>query len=434
MPNDELTAAAELAPLSGQLREFLAWLGDGRKLTQTGRIGLADARHLVELLGTGDTMDQEIGGKIFKTQSSEELSGLMRVVEWAKAARLVRVTGGKLVPTRKNAALADRPLDLVLKLLEAYPKLGKSLFPRGYWRQSLVGDEFAAIGPALLTALLRSSGPVLTADLAGMADGMIEARYVLSVLTPVQRDRLHSAVDADIRIAMSHLQELGVAIVSRNSDEVGQYGNLDWSKATAELTDLGRYAIRRLRGMAAPGDPVLTIRVALLDVDSPQVWRRVLVPASFTLDRVHMVIQEAMGWQNSHLHEFRIADREYGMQEMNEFDDFEILDEKKFCIGDLAKPGDVIQYRYDFGDCWDHELAIEVAGEAVADVIYPACTDGLGACPPEDVGGTPGFADLKQVLAGPPSPQRDEMRAWAGDDYDPARFDLATANVAVGSA
>lgn len=434
MPDDELTAAAEHAPLTGQVREFLAWLGDGRKLTQTGRIGLADARHLVELLGTGDKMDPEIGGKVFKTKSSEELSGLMRVVEWAKAARLVRVTGGKLVPARKNAALADRPLDLVLKLLEVYPKLGKPLFPRGHWRQSLVGDEFATIGPALLTELLRSPGPVPTADLGDMTDGMIEARYVLHTLTPTQRDNLRRTVETDVRIAMSHLQALGVTIVNRNSDDVGQYGNLDWSRATAELTDLGRHAIRRLKGTAAPGDPVLTIRVTLLGVDSPEVWRRVLVPASFTLDRVHMVIQEAMGWQNSHLHEFRIAGREYGMREIDEFDDFHTLDEKKFRIGDLVKPGDVIEYRYDFGDCWDHELAIEATGEAAADVLYPACTAGQGACPPEDAGGAPGFAELKQILAGPAGAQRDEMRAWAGEDYDPARFDLAAANVAVGSA
>jgi hypothetical protein len=434
MPNDEVTAAAEHAPLTGQVREFLAWLGDGRKLTQTGRIGLADARYLVELLGTRDEMDPEIGGRVFKTKSSEELSGLMRVVEWAKAALLVRVIGGKLVPTRKHAALADRPLDLVLKLLDAYPKLGRSLFPRGYWRQSIVGDEFAAIGPALLTALLRGAGQVPLADFSDMAEGMIEERYELSTLTEIQRDHLHGTVEADVRIALSHLQALGVTIVSRNSAEADQYGTLDWSKATAELTDLGRYAIRRLRGMAEPGDPVLTIRVALLGTDSPEVWRRVLIPASFTLDRVHMVMQEAMGWQNSHLHEFRIAGREYGMPEIGGFDDSDALDERKFRIGDLVKPGNVVEYRYDFGDCWDHRVTIEAAAEAAADVVYPACTAGQGACPPEDAGGTPGFAELKHILAGPPGSLRDEMRAWAGEDYDPARFDLAAANAAVGSA
>ena len=48
----------------------------------------------------------------------------------------------------------------------------------------------------------------------------------------------------------------------------------------AGLTDLGQYAIRRVRGMAQPGDPVLQVRVTLADVDDPPAWRRVLIPAS----------------------------------------------------------------------------------------------------------------------------------------------------------
>ena len=75
---NELETAAEQADLTGKIHSLIAWLGEGRKLTQTGRIGLADARHLVELLGTGDTIDPEIGGRVFKTKSSEELAHLNR--------------------------------------------------------------------------------------------------------------------------------------------------------------------------------------------------------------------------------------------------------------------------------------------------------------------------------------------------------------------
>jgi hypothetical protein len=423
----ELTTAAEQAELVGQIRKFLSWLEDGRKLTQTGRIGLADARHLVDLLGTGDRIDPKIGDRVFKTKSSEELGGLTRIVEWAKAARLIRVTGTKLVPVQKNAALASQPLDLVLKLLETYPKLGKPLFPRGHWRQSIVGDEFTDISAALLTALLRSPRPRTLTDLGGLAYDMINARYTFPGITATQHDHLLGIIEADVRIAMSALHVLGIAVLSRNSDEVNEYGGADWSRGTAELTDLGRYAIRRLRGMAAPGDPVLKIRITLIDVDSPEVWREVIIPAAYTLDRMHRVIQEAMGWRESHLHVFRIANREYGVLTMAD----EFLDERKFRLGDLVKPGDLIEYEYDFGDSWQHELAIEAAEKAAADTTYPACTAGEGACPPEDSGGTPGFADLKEILAGPPSQERDELRAWAGEDYDPERFDLANADAAV---
>ena len=110
---------------------------------------------------------------------------------------------------------------------------------------------------------------------------------------------------------------------------------------------------------------------------------------------------------------------------------FDTLDERTFRLGDLVKPGDVIEYRYDFGDNWRHELIIEAAEEAAAEVVCLACTAGAGACPPEISGGTGGFADLKEILVGPPGQAREEMRAWAGEDYAPERFDLDAANAAV---
>lgn len=100
---------------------------------------------------------------------------------------------------------------------------------------------------------------------------------------------------------------------------------------------------------------------------------------------------------------------------------FDTLDERTFRLGDLVKPGDVIEYRYDFGDNWRHGLIIGAAEEAAADVVYLACTAGAGACPPENSGGTEGFADLKEILVGPPGQAREEMRAWAGEDFDPER-------------
>ena len=413
-----LEAAAGKAELTGQIRSLLAWVGPGRKLTTTGRIGLADARHLVELLGTGDTIDPEIGGRVFKTRSSEDLAHLNRIVEWAKTARLVRVSSTKLMTVKKNAALAERPLDLVLALLEAYPRLGKSLFPRNTWRQSLVGDEFTDISQELTAALLRSHGPGPLDELNDIAYDVIEARYMLGGLTKLQHDSLRRMIAVDVTIAMAALHVLGVVVLDREAGSV-------------MLTDLGRYAVRRVRGMAQPGDPVLQLRVTLAGVDGPPVWRQVVIPAGYTLDRVHGVIQAAMGWQNSHLHMFRIAGREYGPAYLD--DELETLDEKQFRIGDLVKTGDLAGYEYDFGDGWEHEVAVEAGAAADAATVYPECIAGEGACPPEDCGGPGGFAELKELLAGPPSLERKDMRVWAGEDYDPAHFDLAAANTAAGS-
>src|SRR6266536_5501304 len=107
-PSDEvLTATAAAAEPLRRLRAFTEWVGAGRKLTQTGRITLADARELVRLLGTGDVIDPRIGDRVFRTSSSEELRGITTVAEWAKASGLVRVTGGRLVQANKPAAMVE---------------------------------------------------------------------------------------------------------------------------------------------------------------------------------------------------------------------------------------------------------------------------------------------------------------------------------------
>jgi hypothetical protein len=261
-------AAAEKAKLTGQIRSFMTWLGEGRKLTQTGRIGLADARHLVELLDTGDRIDPEIGDRIFKTRSSEQLPYLTRVEAWMKAARLIRVTGTRLVPVKKNAGLVNRPLDLMLALLEAYPRLGRSLFARNAWRQSLVGAEFAFIGPEILTRLLTCQAPCPFGDLNEAVFDMIAAMYMLHGLSELQMEMLRKTIETDVAIAVAALGVIGIAVVDQAND-------------TAGLTDLGRCAIRRLRGMAEPGDPVLQVRITLRYVDDPPVWRQVLIPAAY---------------------------------------------------------------------------------------------------------------------------------------------------------
>ena len=409
---DDLETAAAQAPLARKIRSFAVWAGAGRKLTQTGKITLSDARHLVESLQTGDTVDPQIGDRVFRTTSSTELGGLTRIAEWAKGARLVRVSGNRLVQVKKNAALLDRPLDLLLALVGAYPSLGRSLFPRGHYRQSLVGDEFADIGDALLTILMTQPAPVPLAELRAAGSEMVGDRYRLDMLTEPQLDMLRRTVDTDIGIAMAALAGMGVATIDETTD-------------SAELTALGKFAIGRLRGLPQPGEPIFQVKMTLLDVSDPPVWRRVLVPAAITLRGLHRVIQAAMGWQDYHLHVFRIGDAAYGPDPENELG---FRDETKARLCDVAQVGTRIGYEYDFGDGWEHELVVEAASRAEAGQVYPACAAGEGACPPEDCGGAPGYQELKAILADPAHEEYREMRVWAdsqaGEEFNPANFSL----------
>jgi hypothetical protein len=92
----------------------------------------------------------------------------------------------------------------------------------------------------------------------------------------------------------------------------------------------------------------------------------------------------------------------------------------------LAK-GSRFRYTYDFGDWWEHVVSVEDVVPAVADERYPLCAAGERACPPEDVGGPRGYAELLAVLADPDHPEHLRMREWLGGPFDPEAFDPALA-------
>jgi hypothetical protein len=141
-----------------QVRALVGWVGTGRKLTQTGRVTLADARALVEVLDTGDRMDPVIGDRTFKTKSSEELYHLTLLVEWAKAARLLRTAGGRLLPVKKNAKLLEHPDELRGALFSALPHIGPVVTVSG-WLESLFTHEYDRGLRALLHRLYAAAAP-----------------------------------------------------------------------------------------------------------------------------------------------------------------------------------------------------------------------------------------------------------------------------------
>ncbi len=176
----------------------------------------------------------------------------------------------------------------------------------------------------------------------------------------------------------------------------------------------------------AQGD-VVVLKVTLDDVDPP-VWRRLEIPADYRFNRVHEVLNAAMGWLDLHLHEFDVAGKRYGMQDVGMSTDADAtLPEEDLVLGDVARAGERrLAYWYDFGDDWWHTVEIEDIGPAQKNVFYPRCTAGAGACPPEDCGGPPGFEEFKRVMSDPRAPEHAELKAWYSDDFDPESFSVET--------
>ncbi len=95
----------------------------------------------------------------------------------------------------------------------------------------------------------------------------------------------------------------------------------------------------------------------LLSRVQPPVWRRVVVPAGCSLSELHTIIQRAMGWTDSHLHEFRIGRLRFGDVRQAGAD---VRDERNFALADIhLSAGSKIEYEYDFGDGWVHSIIVE---------------------------------------------------------------------------
>src|ERR1051326_5798883 len=123
----------------------------------------------------------------------------------------------------------------------------------------------------------------------------------------------------------------------------------------------------------------------------PAIWRRVVVRSDMRLDRLHTVIQVAMGWTNSHLHQFVLGQTFYGQTDPEFGAGMEVLNEKRYRLRDLADGAKKkFIYEYDFGDSWEHELVVEKVLAADPNFKHPVCTGGENACPPEDCGGIHG--------------------------------------------
>ncbi len=164
----------------------------------------------------------------------------------------------------------------------------------------------------------------------------------------------------------------------------------------------------------------LHIQLEPLQLDPP-IWRRIRVSGDCTLRKLHHFIQAAFGWHSCHLHEFSNGVNSYmplDAELMYQYDD--VLDDRKTKLRRVFKEADRLRYLYDFGDSWQHVIAVESIEPCDFTGTWCEVLDGARACPPEDAGGVPGYLDL---LASTQQP--------SGSSFDPELFDRRAANAAV---
>jgi hypothetical protein len=167
-------------------------------------------------------------------------------------------------------------------------------------------------------------------------------------------------------------------------------------------------------------DTIARLKITLDDV-KPTVLRRVEVPFDIRLDRLHLTLQAAIGWTNSHLYEIRACDLGWSTPYPDQDWAGDFLDARKAKLGDALEDvgTKALKYLYDFGDGWEHTIKIERLIDPEPGVLYPRLIEATGRCPPEDCGGPWGYAELLEAIADPKHERHRELKEWLPDDFDP---------------
>jgi hypothetical protein len=178
----------------------------------------------------------------------------------------------------------------------------------------------------------------------------------------------------------------------------------------------------------------LQFKIQLKNITSPPVWRRVIVPDTFSFHDLHLVIQAAFPWDNYHLYMFNpkgYSSHPTISLPSDGWEETEMNAKRTFLTKIFYTEKQTFTYIYDFGDDWTHHIVLEkILPEKV---IYPMCLAGKGKCPPEDCGGPWGYENLKETLSDPNSEEHEEMKEWLGleegEEWEADFFDLDETNI-----
>lgn len=159
-----------------------------------------------------------------------------------------------------------------------------------------------------------------------------------------------------------------------------------------------------------------------LNLDGHDIWRRVQIPAHYSFRSLHNLIQIVFDWQNKHLHEFSversddknlkiIMDDDPEIMEFANFSSNDIVQERFISLSEIFSQHSEVFYTYDFGDSWEHMIALEKTITSTSSNTLLLASK--GERPPEDVGGEYGFNEYLSAINSTNSPEHEMMKIWA---------------------
>ncbi|PIV69042.1 MAG: hypothetical protein COS07_02145, partial [Candidatus Aenigmarchaeota archaeon CG01_land_8_20_14_3_00_37_9] len=166
---------------------------------------------------------------------------------------------------------------------------------------------------------------------------------------------------------------------------------------------------------------IYQFKITLEEVEPP-VWRVIQVPENYSFWDLHVAIQDAMGWEDYHLHQFELAGgslKAHGSIGIPDLDCPDVMDGRNEEIKDWFSMVKTVGYLYDFGDGWEHKIKLEKIIPKNSDAKYPICLEGKRSCPPEDCGGPSGYEEFLEIIKNPKHKEHKNMLEWIGGKFDP---------------
>ncbi len=247
-PEDELRALAADAVLVRRLAALVGYVGAGCAVTDRGNLKLADGKELVGVLGTDDRFDEQIGDRVFKTMSSEDLSDVDWTYRIALETLMLEIEGTKLLPGA-NADWVATPLDVVYgALLVMLKRVGPTQhrYRKDNYGFGWFADELDSQLSPLLMEMYRHREPRDVDELAATMWDVLHDEYDLSDVPPDKLDLHRGSVESALRGALDRLAELGIVEIADEIRSPGKYGGVERSGGTVQLAPLGLWALQRM--------------------------------------------------------------------------------------------------------------------------------------------------------------------------------------------
>lgn len=250
------------------------------------------------------------------------------------------------------------------------------------------------------------------------------------------------------QITQQHAKQAGNTRAIVASYRRRQSGRRGRDRSRPNTGDWQDSAVTRRAADEEPGLILLQLRVSIVGSE-PAIWRLLEIDPSLTLDRVHEVIQTAVGWRDSHLHSFTDTDPYVRLRAVNGIvreprrwvaldlmeDSEDDLPETDWPLGQVLTPeSGPLFYEYDFGDGWVHRLELTKTLSAPANAPRARLLDGARRAPLEDSGGIYGYHDLLDALADPGHEKHNDLQAWVAwtagpwQEFDPEQLDINAVN------